>query len=261
MADKTWDSINRAVVNGGPLNETSNYKRMAGMSTKELLDEALDPRVQDLRSGKQFEDIKKIIDPRDYFLSYVGIDDSKRQVAVAYNENARNNSVGSDKVSADVRRKVKTDAKTKNIFKATAAFIAGVAVVGGLAYGVSKIEDANLVKETVGYQSVVENTHRTEDNKGYWYDTTAIASDLASSSNYDDDVYGAYYKVNADGYNVLGTMDDIIAQSSDYPDFTNYLKEHGLVKADGSIDVDKYMAQASMDLKNHLENNTGERTR
>ena len=90
--------------------------------------------------------------------------------------------------------------------------------MGGLAYSVSKIEDANLVKETVGYQSVVENTHRTEDNQGYWYDTTAIASDLASSSNYDDDVYGAYYKVNADGYNVLGTMDDIIAQSSDYPD-------------------------------------------
>lgn len=273
MADKTWDSINKSVVNGGPLSETSDYDRMKNMSTKELLNEAMNPRVQGFRNGDQFRSIKGIfdkeaqenVDSLDYFLNYVGIDSDKVQTSRAYSESAKNNSIGSEKVSVDERKKVKTDSKTMDIFKKTAAFIAGIAVIGGLAagisYGRSKIEEANLAKETVGYQSVVENTHRTEDNKGYWYDTQAIASDLASSKDYDDDVYGAYYRVNADGYNVDGTMNDIISQSSDYTDFKDYLRSQGLIKEDGTIDVNKYEAQASMSLKEHTENNTGERTR
>ena len=178
---------------------------------------------------------------------------------------ARINSIGSDKVVTDERKKVKTDKKTMEVYKKTALFVAGVATVCALVFSGLSVSNAletyNLAKNTIGYQSVDENTHRTEDNKGYWYDTDSIASDIVSSNDYDDNIYGAYYKIDSNGANVFGTMNDIIAKSSDYTDFKDYLKDHDLLKDDGTIDINKYEAQASMVLKEHMENNTGERTR
>ena len=60
MADRTWDSINRSVINGGPISDGSDYKMMAGKSSKELLDEALDQRHREFIGGNQFKDIQKI---------------------------------------------------------------------------------------------------------------------------------------------------------------------------------------------------------
>lgn len=273
MADRTWDSINRNVVNGGPINDTSDYERMKGMSSKELFDEAMDYRYKGFTFGDQFKDVQKVfhrdaeenLDSEEFFMRHVGLSSEKTNSSKAFAENAKRNSIGSDKVSTDERKKVKTDKKTMKVYKKTTAFIAGVAAVASLAtlgFALKNRLDTNdLAKETVGYQSVMENTHRTEDNSGYWYDTTAIASDIASSNDYDDNIYGAYYKIDSNGANVFGTMNDIIAKSSDYTDFTDYLRDHGLLKDDGTIDINKYEAQASMALKEHMENNTGERTR
>ena len=58
MADRTWDSINRSVINGGPISDGSDYKMMAGKSSKELLDEALDQRHREFIGGNQFKDIQ-----------------------------------------------------------------------------------------------------------------------------------------------------------------------------------------------------------
>ena len=60
MADRTWDSINRSVINGGPISDGSDYKMMAGKSSKELLDEALDQRHREFIGGNQFKDIQKV---------------------------------------------------------------------------------------------------------------------------------------------------------------------------------------------------------
>ena len=273
MADRTWDSINRSVINGGPISDGSDYKMMAGKSSKELLDEALDQRHREFIGGNQFKDIQKVfnrenelnLSDEEIFMRHIGLSSKDASTSNAYVDMARINSIGSDKVVTDERKKVKTDKKTMEVYKKTALFVAGVTAVCALVFSglsVSKaMETYNLAKNTIGYQSVDENTHRTEDNKGYWYDTTTIASDIASSNDYDDNIYGAYYKIDSNGANVFGTMNDIIAKSSDYTDFTDYLRDHGLLKDDGTIDINKYEAQASMALKEHMENNTGERTR
>lgn len=169
-------------------------------------------------------------------------------------ERARHKSVGQDKKVAYVKMK-------KNFFKGLllATAIATVITTSGFIYGgvklVDKVNTDSIVYEQteLGRNLVYDNTHRTDDKQGYFYDIYDIAEELVKDNkNFDKNLYGVY---SAIGYNrgnkfikmeeVVSDIGHIVKNNQDlginyYKDFTDYCIKKGFVKEDGSIDLNAY---------------------
>ena len=109
------------------------------------------------------------------------------------------------------------------------AYTMSVAVVCG---AVSFIKDtAQKSKGQENLQSfseiATENKHRTDDNKGFWYDTNAISSELNTYSNNDTLFDLALYSVYNDiSYNRTENMDRIVKKLG-FDSFNDYLSKKG----------------------------------
>ncbi|MDE5888466.1 MAG: hypothetical protein K2H20_00430 [Bacilli bacterium] len=178
-------------------------------------------------------------------------------------ENARRNSVNRSQEQAQVRiveytkkdlRDARRDAYRKG---ATAglkkgfmsAAIIAVLICGGIKLGGSAIDaiTTNYNNESVeaGYAAVNLETHRTQDNQGYWYDYYDIAKAFdAETMDFDSFVYGSYRNVGWNAESRLSCMDELFSQFklcglTDCSSFLAYCEEKGLCKeVDGQVKVD-----------------------
>lgn len=124
-----------------------------------------------------------------------------------------------------------------------AVLICGGFKLGGNVYESLTVDYKNPSYEA-GYTAVSAETHRTQDNQGYWYDYYDIASDFdAETMDFDSFVYGSYKNI---GWNVdsrLSCMDELFSRFkscglTDCGSFLAYCNERGLCEeVDGKLQV------------------------
>lgn len=171
-------------------------------------------------------------------------------------ERARKNSVGEEKKVRYV--KMQRDAYIKNL-KTT--FFAGAMIAilasAALAYGghtlSENLSDAKVVRQEISdYSNLVNSeTHRTNDNEHYFYDTADIASKLTEDqNNIDKGIFGVYKNIGYNQGNKIEQMNDVIdsmafeqttsENKTQYDNFNDYVVSKGYIGKDGKADYDAY---------------------
>ncbi len=171
-------------------------------------------------------------------------------------ERARNNSVGEEKKVRYVRM-----TRDAYIARLKATFVAGAMIAilaaGAIAYGghalSENLSQSKIVREeTSSYSQLVNNeTHRTNDNEHYFYDTYDIASQLTDDqSNIDKGIYGVYLNIGYNKGNKIEQMNDVISsvnfektaekESQKFNDFNDYVVSKGFVDKEGKADYKAY---------------------
>lgn len=133
-------------------------------------------------------------------------------------------------------------------------FVAGAMVAvlacGGFAMAKNAVvnnfmRDTSNVSFDAGYHAVAEETHRTSDNQGYWYDYYDIARSFdAETMDFDAFVYGNYKQVGWNTESKLDCMDELFYQFNlcgitDCTSFLSYCEGKGVCKeVDGKMQVD-----------------------
>ena len=95
-----------------------------------------------------------------------------------------------------------------------------------------------------GYQAVSYETHRTQDNQGYWYDYHDIAARYDEQYDFDSWVYGTYKNVGWNQQSKLSCMDEVFDALEDrgiteYDSFLEYCDAKGVcIEKDGKLVID-----------------------
>ena len=114
-----------------------------------------------------------------------------------------------------------------------ASFIAGGLTVGGIDKIIDNAEE-NSYSGDYAYEFqknvINENTHRTYDNKGYWYDYEAIAEYIEKSASPDVLVYLCY--VNMDSIHTGRVLKHL-----GYESFTDYMAKKNFKDEDEYADT------------------------
>jgi hypothetical protein len=167
---------------------------------------------------------------------------------------ARSKSVGHAKKVKYV--KVKTTALKRG---ALAIALATMIAISGIIYGGGKLIDTiqttRIVYEATEYgrNIVLQNTKRTANKQFFYYEIDDIATELLKDpENFDRNLYGVYSSI---GYNETSQKDQIekVVESvgniaklhpelgiDSYENFSDYCRQKGFVKEDGSIDYEAY---------------------
>lgn len=182
-------------------------------------------------------------------------------------ERARNNSVGEDKKVRYVKMRHELYvARLKASFIAGA--VIGILVVGGLVYGsstaINKMQEYGIVNEELSQYSTIvnQNTHRTDDNQHYFYDTSDIASEISDIKEDDIDkaIFGVYSNIGYNDENKIEQMNNIMnsvnfskqEEAKGFDNFNDYVVSKGFVDKDGKADYDAYTnAMAKMIVDEH----------
>lgn len=148
---------------------------------------------------------------------------------------------------------------------ATACLIAALAssyVAMGNALNPDYINDSY----NAGYQAVSYETHRTQDNQGYWYDYHDIAGRYDEAYDFDSWVYGTYKNVGWNQQSKLDCMDEVFDALEDrgiteYDSFLEYCDAKGACKEkDGRLVVDtKEFREITEDYMRQLNEGTVEK--
>ena len=163
----------------------------------------------------------------------------------------RNNSVGGDGKIKAINLNEYTQAvirTTRNKFIAVAVAVTLVATGGGIGISraVSDLKQSNISKEAVApyVEMVGDNSYRTDDNKGFWYDTDAIADNVVKADDIDVGIYGAYKGMRMNTNANMNKVVSRIGNKEDSPikvtSWEDYLKSKGFTDKDGNISTDKY---------------------
>lgn len=186
-------------------------------------------------------------------------------------ERARNKSVGEEKKVRYVKMtKEAYIARLKTTFLAGAmiAVLATSALVyGGHAISENLNESKIVREETSSYSQLVnKETHRTDDNQHYFYDTYDIASELTSDQeNIDKGIYGVYMNIGYNEGNKIEQMNDVISSvdfekkadetAQKFNNFSDYVVSKGFVDKDGKADYNAYeVAMTNMIVNEHNAN-------
>lgn len=173
-------------------------------------------------------------------------------------ERAKNNSVTSrnpDIAKVEYKgERYRINAKRLKVAVVT-AFLATAIACTALGYGLSKgidhLEDEyDVYQEISSYAHIVhDNTHRTSDNQGYWYDTLDMGDDILKKEDKAVALYAAYEKMTCGTYeNKMKHMDQIIDRMRNvvehyqetypgiktYSNFTDYLIQNECIDKDGN---------------------------
>ena len=172
--------------------------------------------------GRLFvDDTKKYLKPE----TPIFIDDTKNYVDfvndfVDFSKNAKKNSVRSDDNHFEEKKYSASKHSTDNKKAAKIALgsLLAITVAAGITYGsVRLIDEISIYRSLEPYRSIVtENTYRTEDNQGYWYDTSRIAEGILNQEDVTLAVYGVYNKIGYNQGNKLLQM-DLLTQISTLP--------------------------------------------
>lgn len=163
----------------------------------------------------------------------------------------RNNSVGGDGKIKAINLNEYTQAvirTTRNKFIAVAVAVTLVATGGGIGISraVSDLKQSNISKEAVAsyVEMVGDNSYRTDDNQGFWYDTDAIADNVVKADDIDVGIYGAYKGMSMNTNANMNKVVSRIGNKEDSPikvtSWEDYLKSKGFTDKDGNISTDKY---------------------
>lgn len=106
---------------------------------------------------------------------------------------------------------------------------------------------------SAGSESLHDNTHRTQNYEGYWYDTSAIAADIEVGEDIDSYIYGVYSSMSAERFDNMNSFIYYLHNAGlvEESNFQEYCLNRGLKKeVDGQTiaDVDAYKSWA----KNHI---------
>lgn len=186
-------------------------------------------------------------------------------------ERARNKSVGEEKKVRYVKM-----TKEAYIARLKTTFLAGamiaVLATSALVYGghviSENLSESKIVREeTSSYSQLVnKETHRTDDNQHYFYDTYDIASELTSDQeNIDKGIYGVYMNIGYNEGNKIEQMNDVISSvdfqkkaeetAQKFNNFNDYVVSKGFVDKDGKADYNAYeAAMTNMIVNEHNAN-------
>lgn len=164
-------------------------------------------------------------------------------------ERLEHNSINKNSAQAQQRRQVYRK-RTKKVRTSMKKVVIGILLVLALAVGAKKVVDnykpyfdGSYINQSysIGHDSIHDNTHRTANNEGYWYDVYSIAGLYNDSLDFDSFVFGAYSGMQT---NIIRNMDDLFWQLkmrdlTDYNKFTDYVMGMGCVKVvDGQCIAD-----------------------
>lgn len=125
--------------------------------------------------------------------------------------------------------------------------IALVAIMASSAVSMHNVFNPDYINDSydAGYQAVSIETHRTNDNEGYWYDYGDIAERYDEETmDFDSYVYGAYKNVGWNQQSRLDCMESLFRQFNlqgitNYSSFVSYCDAKGVVvEKDGELIVD-----------------------
>ena len=168
-------------------------------------------------------------------------------------DNARRESVNYSEEEAR-RRAIKAEKKkrVRRAYRIQGALLAAV-IMSTAYFTVPKVADAFTSYKNpsyeAGYQMVASETHRTADNRGFWFDYSDIAWAFEEDTDFDSYVYGVYNRIAGSGSGRTKiNMDDFFFQMynrglTPYRTFEDYCFAHGFTKEKNgklTIDMGKY---------------------
>ena len=132
----------------------------------------------------------------------------------------------------------------------------GYAISSGVNGLGDEIDKANVVSSALSdYRWIVSSeTHRTQDNQGYWYDTYDIAQKVLESEDTDLALYAVYDNIGYNYANKIKHMDLVLQDMKDiatanpekysgiscYSNFDSFLTGMGCVDGDGKPSTEVY---------------------
>ena len=158
---------------------------------------------------------------------------------------------------------VKTHVKEIAITACLVAALASSVVSMGKALNPDYINDSY----NAGHQAVSYETHRTQDDQGYWYDYHDIAARYDESYDFDSWVYGTYKSVGWNQQSKLSCMDEVFDALEDrgiteYDSFLDYCDAKGVcVEKNGKVVIDtKEFSKLTEDYMRQLNDGPAEKT-
>lgn len=147
------------------------------------------------------------------------------------------------------RNKKERISVSKNDIKKSLVSIGAVATIAG--FGISNLISFVDSKQTVSKylfdnrDVVSENTHRTNDNTGIWYDTDDMAFSVSESdSNKEALIYSVYSNMRYDRTkhmnSFMKSLSSYDAEYQQFEDFEDYIIKKGFVNEKGEPDQDSY---------------------
>lgn len=114
-----------------------------------------------------------------------------------------------------------------------------------------------------GYQAVDYETHRTQDNQGYWYDYQDIARRYDEKYDFDSWIYGTYKNVGWNQESKISCMDEVFDALEDrgiteYDSFLEYCEAKGFcIEKNGKVVIDtKEFCKLTEDYMRQLNENS-----
>lgn len=135
----------------------------------------------------------------------------------------------------------------KRNIKEVVAAGAFVAVLATSMFSMHEVLNPDYINDSYrsGYQAVSVETHRTNDNSGYWYDYGDIAERFdAETMDFDSYVYGTYKNVGWNQESRIDCMNSLFRQFNlqgitNYSSFLEYCDAKGVCKEkDGNLVID-----------------------
>lgn len=134
----------------------------------------------------------------------------------------------------------------KRNVKEAVAIGAFVAVMATSMFSMHNILNPDYINDsyTSGYQAVNYETHRTNDNGGYWYDYSDIAGRYEETMDFDSYVYGTYKNVGWNRESKIDCMNTLFSHFHSqgitaYTSFKDYCMAKGAcVEKDGRMVID-----------------------
>lgn len=150
----------------------------------------------------------------------------------------------------------------KDLLKATAFIV----VVGASIISMNNVLHPDYINPSYdyGYQAVSDETHRTSDNQGYWYDYSDIARTYDSETmDFDSFVYGTYKHVGWNQESRYDCMDSLFSHfyRNGYTSCSSFLEycdsKGACVEKDGRLVIDakefSNIMEEYMESLNHVE--------
>jgi len=158
-------------------------------------------------------------------------------------ERRKSRNVATIEYKEEVTR-IDVDKFKKLVITAVLALAIGVSALTGVTVkGVDNLKNQMQVNDYLSQYSTIvsSNTHRTDDNQHYWYDTYDIEKEVSNDpETFEEELYAVYNKIGYNDENKMKHMNEIMRHTGNYSDFDDYLTQKGFVDENGEPSRENY---------------------
>lgn len=195
--------------------------------------------------GDYFDELNGNVKASDYYgrnyeVEVGNTEHSKFDEEKLVETNVKNSEEPEEKVNYSKGKHEARKSNAKKVVAIATAVLVAMAMFHAIRKSSKNVSINEYIRETYG-TILSDNTYRTEDNQGFWYDTAAIAKEVENSDNKDEILF-ALSKLMV---NPQQNMDSLAAELGS-ENFEKYIEKNGYKDIDEFNNVNSDSIQTSV---------------